>query len=238
MDIKVVGVIPVHSHEKWVAGAVLSMARQTYKPTAIVVVDDGSTDGSAQAVRGLLTDGMVEGVPLHLLHNACPLGPAAARNVGARYAARYSPHLFAFLDSDDEYKPRKIEKSVEAWKLSEGGIGVVYSDFSTVNNDGEVRRRYQPPFSLELLRRECIINCDSLVSREAFEWCQGFPEHLRVAEDYSAWLRLTRKYLAYHVAESLVTIRIGGHSSSSQISPERWQRDYRAAFVWAGLLKE
>lgn len=251
---RVVGVIPTFNHAPWLMGAVHSMAGQDHPPEAIVVVDDGSTDGTWGAFAegldhlnatedfrrqrdGTEPYGHVAFVPVHFIRHETPRGPAAARNAGAALATRlYSPHLFAFLDSDDEYKPGKISASVRAWERAPSAIACVFSDYSTKSSVGETFRQYKSSYSRTELLRECIVNSDSLISREAFEWAGGFAP-LRVVEDYALWLKFSHRYICYHLPEDLLTVRVGEHSSSSTVRKEIWEASYREAFRWAGLTK-
>lgn len=240
-------IIPTHNHHDWVFAAIDSVLLQPYPIASLVVVDDGSSDTTALDVAAYLdlrqaADGQFSGigkylgrdVPVTLQVNSRPTGPALARNLGASLSKVFSPHLYAFLDSDDVYDPEKIVKSVQAWQKSPQSIGVVYSDYETLNPQGVVTRVYKEPYSQSRLMQECIINCDSLVSVEAFEWAGGFPP-LRVCEDYGLWLKLSGRYLAYHIPEALVTIRVGDHSSSSTVPKMEWQECYRKAFELAGI---
>lgn len=238
----VVAVIPTHNHKRWIFPTLISLQLQHYLPTALVVVDDGSSDGTLDALLAQMTElqkkewgwsGDYGGTNLVVARNEEARGPAAARNLGARLASQFKPDLLAFCDSDDYYEQAKIYESVAAWKKAPETIGVVYSDYYTVNSEGLSLRNYKEPYSTRLLQ-ECIINCDSLISWEAFQWAGGFPEDLRVCEDYALWLKICQKYLAYHIPEPLVNIRVGSHSSSATVPTEQWQSCYRKAFEWAG----
>lgn len=249
MTARVAVVIPTHNHVNWLDEAVASAVYQSRQPDLVVVVDDGSTDGTWEHIQEKYRgDGARQfvrefaSVPLLFRHSEWADGPAAARNLGVRLANDY-PGLGAglggyfFLDSDDCYYPGKIEESLRAWDIDRQTIGCVYSDYSTFWTDGGVTRyasNYKPIFNQAHLQRECIINCDSFVSRAAFEWAGGFPEELRVCEDYCLWLKLTRRYLAYHIAAPLVRIRVGRHSATSLVAQETWQRCHRRAFEIAG----
>lgn len=238
-------VIPVHDHMDWVFEAVESAARQDYRPLRIVVVDDGSTDGSADAVArqlyrpkgpsqqgepwaclGQLTKWKVD-VLVHRFKDA--RGPSFARNWGMK-AAWEGTDVFAFLDSDDLYEPGKISKSVARFLDAPGLVGAVYSDYDTLRPDGLRVREWKEPYSRQRLLQECIVNCDSLVSKEAIDAVGGFDDTLRVVEDYDLWLRLSEKFLISHVPESLVTVRVGEHSSTSRVQTETWRRCYARVF--------
>lgn len=239
----VTAVIPVHNHQQWVAGAIDSITHQDYPADKlrIVVIDDGSRDDSARMVESTLESHSIRQLPsgereakgmtrhrflpLIMVSRQEALGPSSARNLGIQIGWD-GTDIFALLDSDDEYDRLKIRKSVDPF-LASDKIGVVYSDYDTLRPDGLRIRQYKEPFSRDRLVQECIINCNSLVLREAFETCGVFDENMRVAEDYDMWMRITEKYVAHHIAESLVTIRVGEHSSSAQVPTEIWQRNWQ-----------
>lgn len=238
----VAAVIPLHNHARWVNDAIDSVASQGYSPLRIIVVDDGSADGSSEAVMTALKDVRVgntetepwtaigthrsEAVHVMVSRFAKARGPSFARNYGMKVAGD-DVELFALLDSDDTYGPGKIARSVEKYLQAPDEIGVVYSDYDTVDPQGVRRREYKEPFSRLRLLQECIINCDSVVSRKAIMKVGGFDEELRVVEDYDLWLRLTEHFMAAHIPDSLVSIRVGGHSSTSTVASATWQAAWK-----------
>lgn len=251
MPERVTAVIPLHNHRDWVWQAAESFARQSHGDKALVVIDDGSTDGSRDAVlsrlyrpqrvliRGLGGPGAPEpechrgvvpntGVPALVLGYAEARGPAFARNRGVEIGlglAEFRADYFAFLDSDDLYLPGKVARSLGAFRKHKH-VGVVYSDYETFRAapEGVLRvREFKEPFCARRLTRDCIVNCDSLVSRAAMEYSGGFDEQLRVAEDYDLWLRLSEKFPFWHLPEALVAVRVGGHSSTDTVPGEVWK---------------
>lgn len=241
---RVIGVVPLHNHARWVNDAIDSVDRQDHEDKVVVVVDDGSTDGGADRVRGRLKsvrDARVDGLPhdpaafvgrhpncgteVWVLRFAEARGPSFARNRGMEFGSALGGSFYALLDSDDVYGQGKISKSVEA--LSDPAVGAAYSDYDTLRPDGLRVREFKEPFSRERLVRECIVNCDSVVSAEAMKAVGGFDESMRVAEDYDLWVRMSERFMIVHLPESLVTIRVGGHSSSSTVGKEVWERCWR-----------
>lgn len=239
-------VIPVHNHADWVWGAVRSVLDDRTPGTRVVVVDDGSTDGSLESVLSHMVEGRPSyrvdeaggleqysgtfpgGCPGMLVRLPRPHGPSFARNMGVRVAWEET-ELFFFLDSDDLYLPGKMEKSIAVWKRAPSQIGVVYTDYETYNEKTGLRlRQYKEPYSRYRLLQECLPNCDSLVSKRALELCGLFCEDLLVCEDYDLWLRVSEKMMICHIPECLLTVRVGAHSSSSVRAKETWEKCYRA----------
>ncbi len=232
---KITAVLPCHNHAKWVQDAINSIVNQTIAVDKIIIVDNGSTDNSKDKILDVFDSvenfkhpelsifhGIIKGTPSTLLHTLQPLGPSKARNIGIKHSWNDSD-AFALLDSDDTYEPTKIEKSVKLMQEDSNHIGIVYSDYENWNETTGLKiREFKEPFSKERLLGECIINCDSLINKKAFEKVGFFDENMRVAEDYDLWIRITEHFLAVHIPENLVTIRVGRHSSSSTVNKDTW----------------
>ncbi len=240
-------IIPVHNHAQWVNDAVNSVLMQDYPNKRIVLVDDGSTDGSAEVVAERLCMNRypeTQGEPWVCLGKTMDYmnikdspswagidvliykfkearGPSFARNWGIR-SVWENTDIYALLDSDDMYSQGTISKSVKRIVESNGAIGAVYSDYDTLRPDSLRLRQYKEPFSRERLVSECIVNCDSLITKAALELAGLFDETLRVTEDWDEWLRVSEGHVISHIPESLVTIRVGTHSSTSQVQQATW----------------
>jgi glycosyltransferase involved in cell wall biosynthesis len=236
--VRVTAVVPLHNHKEWVCGALQSLFCQTWPLDHIIVVDDGSTDGGLNALGDLAETAYERGGPegrrgfdltfeggqkATALRYEKASGPAFARNRGIEFGLP-DTDVFAFLDSDDEFSPLKLEASLPYF--DDPLTGVVYSDYDTLRPDGIRLRQFKEPFDRSRLLQECLINCDSLVSAAALKACGDFDENLRVAEDYDLWLRLTERFVAVHVPEALVAVRVGAHSSTDQVAKDTWNRCY------------
>ncbi len=235
-------VVPLHNHADWIGQALASLEEQDYPNLRIVVVDDGSTDNGIDEVCKVLArsvqpdkqgepwvcKGKFHGIDLMLFRFEEAHGPSFARNWGIK-AAWDCTDIFAFLDSDDLYHPQKVSKSVKEFQRSPL-VGAVYSDFDTLRPDGLRLRQWKQPYSRSLLLRDCIVNCDSLVTKAVLEKSGLFDESLRCCEDYDLWLRVSEHCLISHLAESLVTVRVGPHSSSATVPSETWKACYARVF--------
>lgn len=239
-------VIPCHNHKQWVNDAIDSVIAQDYPNKRIVVVDDGSTDGSTGAVINRFTDrqfspivqpsicmGKINGVDILSARFTEARGPSFARNYGIKVGWEQT-EAFMFLDSDDKYMPGKISKSVAKWRDAPHHVGAVYSDFDTYSPTTQLTiRHYKEPFSRERLVQECLPNMDSLVSRFAFDQCGLFDEHMRTCEDYDLWMRIAEKFIIVHIPEPLLVLRVGEHSSSSTVPSAIWQQNWNRVMAKA-----
>ncbi len=194
-------VIPTYNRLSQLKHAVNSVRAQDYTTYEIIVVDDGSTDGTAQwldkqDIRFLI-----------LTHTGFP---GLARNRGAEIArGRY----LCFLDSDDVWKEEKLKKQIaffsnnleaavchtrEIWQRS----GKIISQ----SNQKHKREGYIFPDAL----KKCIIGPSTvMIVRSVFFEIGAFRENMEIAEDYELWLRLTAQYEVAYIDEPLVEKKAG-----------------------------
>ena len=168
-------VIPVYNGERFLAEALGSVFAQDYQPLEVVVVDDGSTDGSARLAWGFA------GVVYAHQANA---GPAAAHNRGARLARG---DFLAFLDADDVWAPDKLTRQV-GHLGSHPELLFVVGLFRYFLEPGHA---LPPGFNPGLLGRDLVgrITGTLVARREAFEQVGLFNPDSRVAEDVDWFAR-------------------------------------------------
>ena len=122
-------IMPMFNSEAFIRDAIKSVIAQTYKHWELLVVDDGSTDGS----RAIVEKFMAWDSRIHLLLNPCPTGmPSEPRNYGIQAAqGRY----IAFLDSDDMWLPSKLAQQLPLFH--DNRTAVVYSNYEKVDESGK-----------------------------------------------------------------------------------------------------
>ena len=118
-------IIPLYNKEREIGDTLRSVLAQTLQPTEIVVVDDGSTDGSADAVRAIAS-------PLVKLVTQANAGVCAARN---RAIAESAGDLIALLDADDTWEPGFLEE-IASMAAEFPGCGIYSTAFNIVSHDG------------------------------------------------------------------------------------------------------
>ncbi len=127
-------IVPVYNSRAWLSECLESIGNQTYRNLEILLVDNGSTDGSAEICAEYAgKDGRVRVIPCE--HK----GPGAARNIGIREA---KGKAVIFVDSDDVCTPRQVEKLLEAWQEEEDTLvvcGILITD-----EKGEGTGRLEP----------------------------------------------------------------------------------------------
>ena len=176
MSPKVSVVIPVFNRPAAVRRAIESVLAQTCQDFEIIVVDDGSTDATAASVAAFADRRIT------LIRHERNRGGSAARNTGIR--ASSAPYV-AFLDSDDEWLPTKLERQLEVFERSSERLALVYTGAEWVFADGSVSRHI-PRRQVDLTRAlltENVVGETSLgmVRRSALDAIGGFDESLPAA---------------------------------------------------------
>ena len=221
-------IIPTFNREAYLREAIASVFAQSYSNWELIVVDDGSTDGT-RADLVSLTDRRMHVVPLEHCGN-----PARLRNVAlARAAGRY----VAFLDSDDMWMPEKLELQIGDL-MGHPDRRWSYTYCKRIDQYGaEVplpRGKRWRPYAGCIL--EALIAADAwvampavVVEREAMRGIGGFDETLLFCEDYDAWLRLSMRWPASVLARPLAVVcEHPGSSSKGRVeSLECWVRVYQ-----------
>lgn len=200
--------IPCYNGEAFVADAIGSVLAQELAPHEIIVIDDGSTDGSAGKVIGF-------GEAVRLLRGPHH-GIAAARNRGLAAA---EGELIAWLDADDLWEPealRVLAKALAADRSLAGVYGMV-EQFSTE----DVAKRRQVPSDRTAARRAGTV----LLRRSAFEAVGGFDESLTLGEMIDWISRAEGKGLRLAAVERLV-LRRRIHDGNTTILRRTAQADY------------
>jgi len=174
------------NREAFIAIAIESVREQTWTDWELLIVDDGSTDGSCSiAERYASLD------PRIRVHGQSNAGQARARNVGI--AGTRAP-LVCFIDSDDVWTPPKLERQIAF--MSDPSIDVLYGEEDLIDERGnpvpEIKMtRHAGSIWRALLADNFITFSTTMVRRAALERVGGFDAEIRRADDYDLWLRLS-----------------------------------------------
>lgn len=202
-------VLPTHQRLPLLREAVASVRAQTDGRWEMLIVDDGSTDGTAEYLAALAAE-EPRVRPILLPHDG---NPGRARNAGIA-AAR--GRWIAFLDSDDTWRADKLALQRAAMEANPG-LRWLYTGRSLMDGDGRSLSDadYRPwrPVSgdvvLPLLSHEAMIALPSvLAERSLLDEAGGFDESLRYCMDYDLWLRLAARAPTLALPEPLVCIRL------------------------------
>jgi glycosyltransferase involved in cell wall biosynthesis len=208
-------VIPTYNRWPMVDEAVASVLAQNYKDFEVIVIDDGSEDGTIEQLGKY-------GTRIRLFSES-RRGVAAARNSGVRQSTgRY----VAFLDSDDLWKPKKLEVQV-GFMESHLGAEICQTEEVWIRNGVRVnpKKKHLKP-SGDIFRASldlCLVSPSAvMMTRKLFDRQGGFDESFPVCEDYDLWLRVAVETPVFLVPEPLVVKR-GGHTD--QLSRSIWGLD-------------
>jgi glycosyltransferase involved in cell wall biosynthesis len=174
-------VIPAHNAEKFIGASLASVARQTCRPSEVVVVVDGSHDNTA---------GVARAAGARVIEQSPTRGPSASRNVGV--ADTRAP-VVAFLDADDEWLPDHAERLLRALEASGAAFaGSNAERFGTESGVMTSALTGGEPLDLRdlLIADNPVIQSSVMIERNAFERAGGYDESMRLSEDYDLWTRV------------------------------------------------
>ena len=211
----IAAVIPTFNRGSVVSRAIDSVLRQTLLPSEIIVVDDGSTDNTANLIAAKYS-----AISYLKTKNK---GVSAARNLGIK---KTKSEWIAFLDSDDEWLPQKLEKQI-AYLSSEQNYKLAHCDEIWIRNGRRVNPKFKHKkyggYIFEKCLPLCVISPSAvIIHRELFDELGCFDETLPACEDYDLWLRICAKYPVLFVGEPLLN-KFGGHED--QLSQKFWGMD-------------
>ena len=194
MNISVV--IPMYNREKTIECAISSVLKQTVQPLEIIVVDDGSTDGSVGIVQRLCR----ENQRIRLRRLKKNRGAQVARNCGIRAA---KGEWVLFLDSDDELMCNALQFLAEAAEKNPG-YDVYYGDYYRRENN---KRRYincrmngkNGNFFQTILFSSKVLFQNSLVRKSALEEIGLLDPHVPAYQEWDTHIRLSRNHRYYYV---------------------------------------
>jgi len=197
-------IIPTRNRAALLPAAIDSVLSQTLQDFELIVVDDGSTDTTKEIVRDY-------GSRITCLRIE-PSGPSAARNRGIASARA---DLIAFLDSDDRWLPRKLERQIEH-HLSHDAVMISQTREVWIRNGVRVNARAKHRMCSGWIYEQCLPLCivspsSVMIHRRVFEHVGLFDESMPACEDYDLWLRIAPRYPIHLIDEELI-IKYGGHA--------------------------
>ena len=216
-------IIPAYNAESFIVDTVNSALNQTYKDLEVIVVDDGSKDGTLAALQPF-----GDRIRVHRQANG---GVSKARNTGVSLS---TGEWVAFLDADDLWLPEKIAR-----QLACPGTPMVYTDRLNIGARGdlpELQSLATPMHGgdvfVALLREgNFITNTSVMIRRDLFEQLGGFSSRFNGTEDWDLWIRVAERHPIGFVPEPLVKYRFHAGSISrnwARMSRERTQVIARA----------
>jgi len=209
-------VLPFYNRRHTLERALQSVIEQSLSPLEIIAIDDASEDGGAAFIASNYPDVSL----LQLTENK---GVSAARNLGISKA---KGDWIAFIDSDDEWLPDKLQAQFNALSQTPE-MKVVHTDEIWIRNDVRVnamnKHQKMGGYIFECCLPLCAISPSSvMIHRDVFEDVGYFDELLPACEDYDLWLRICLRYPVCYVDQPLLN-KYGGHDD--QLSRKYWGMD-------------
>ncbi len=207
-------IIPAYNRCAMLVEAIDSVLAQSTPAFELIVIDDGSTDGTIE------TGHLSRSAETMRIERIDHRGPAAARNRGVAIAR--AP-LVAFLDSDDLWSPTKLERQLGFMRDNPGcaisQTGEIWIRNGQRVNPGRRHRKRAGDIFIDSLRT-CLVGMSSVMMRaDLFRSSGGFDEQMTAAEDYDLWLRILIDHEAGLLDGALVTRRAGHPDQLSAMTP-------------------
>ena len=209
---KISVVIPTYNRIALVERAIDSVLRQSIKPFDIIVVDDGSDDGTSEMIKK-----KYRSINLVQQQNS---GVSAARNNGIKHA---KGDWISLLDSDDEWTEKKLENQANRL-IKNPDYHFCHTNEIWIRNGVRVNQKKRHQKYGGYIFDKCLDICrispsSTLFKKNILEHVGWFDTQLPVCEDYDLWLRITADYKILFVDEPLI-IKYGGHTDQLSQSVE------------------
>jgi glycosyltransferase involved in cell wall biosynthesis len=208
---KVSIITAAYNHVQFIRQSVESVLNQTYKDFEHIVVDDGSTDGTAEILKTF-------GNRIKYIRQE-NRGTHAALNTGIREA---SGQYIAILDSDDAWLPHKLERQVSAFEQFPE-TGLVYSQAYIIDSEGKKEERVlgeplDPECAFEtLLRYNPIPALTAVIKRDCINKLGGFSETFTALSDWELWIRISTGWPIVFIPEPLAFYRDHGRNTTYRL---------------------
>ena len=213
---KISVVIPTLNRINTLQRAVDSVINQTYKPAEIIIVDNGSSDGTLKFLR--------EQYPKITTLTENKIGVSSARNKGIKKSIN---QWIALLDSDDAWHPRKLEIQTSMLDSALKEYNLIHTDEVWFRNNKHMnqmkKHKKQGGYIFERCLSLCCISPSSvLFKKNILDKVGLFDESLPVCEDYDMWLKICSSEEVLFAQDKL-TYKYGGHKD--QLSKSYWGMD-------------
>ena len=209
---KISVIIPTYNRIFFLKRSIDSVLEQSLKPYEVIIVDDGSSDGTSTMIK--------KNYPKINLICQENKGVSAARNIGIRAS---SGDWVCFLDSDDEWKKNKLNEQMLAIKKNTN-YSFCHSNEEWIKNGKKINQKKKHKKYGGDIFKECLDMCrispsSVIINKSVFDDIGFFNEDLVVCEDYELWLRICAHYKVLFVDEPLI-IKYGGHEGQLSNSIE------------------
>ena len=205
-------IIPAYNRRSTVGRALASVLAQTDPPHEVIVVDDASSDDTAAAVATFVD------CRIRVIRHERRLGAAAARNTGARIARG---RWLAFLDSDDEWTPRKLAQQIAVTEAPSQRARASVSGYVIVDNRNDRETAFVPPptITIDDLASGCFYSPGStlIVAADSFKAVGEFDVTLARLEDWDWLIRFAQQDKLIGTPDILAKIHKSANPTSQAV---------------------
>ncbi len=200
-------IIHTYNNEKYIVETIESVLSQTYDDYEIIVVDDGSVDGTRDAFLPYM-----HAIRYHYKENG---GIASAKNAGIGLS---EAKFIAFLDHDDLWHPDKLKLQVECFNENPQ-VGLVYGKYTTFRDGKDLRTKPEKGYSgwifKELLSKSFIQTSTVMVKMECLDAVGPYDEQFSLGDEYDMFLRIAKKYQCSFIDQGLTRYRLHDTNASN-----------------------
>jgi glycosyltransferase involved in cell wall biosynthesis len=206
----------VYNDEEYLREAIESILGQTFKDFEFLIIDDGSTDSSADIIRSY-SDPRIS-----FIQNERNIGLTRSLNKGLKLArGKY----IARQDADDISLPERLEKQVR-FLDEHRRVGLLSGSHTDINTNGEEIRFCKPPtdndvIKQQLFRLSCFCHTSSMFRKKCIERVGPYREECGCSEDYDLWLRIAEEFDVANIEQLLCKVRIVAGSISASREARR-----------------
>ena len=241
-------IIPCYNGEKFIGEAIESVLNQTYKNWELIIVNDGSIDNSKKIIDNYLSDKRIK-----YIKSKNNKGIPVTRNIGIKSS---KGKYIAFLDQDDIWMKKKIEKQLNLFSKKNEKLGLIFGDILNINSEGKKIKEIKPQISnnnimeilksnkIEIMRtlylRDYIPFITVMVNKAVFAKIGLLDESLLGgADDYEFCLRLAGNYKIIYMNEILAKKRVhkGNFSRLDRFFPNEIKISEKIAEIFPYLEK-
>lgn len=208
-------IIPTYNRGEKILNSVNSVLQQTYDDIELLVVDDGSVDSTQEIIESIRDE------RIRYIRQTKNIGASAARNEGAKQA---KSEIIAYNDSDDLWKPEKLEKQMKYWERH-SEFSMVYCAYSMNRPEGtfvvpdeQMEGELEGDIFLWLLLRNSIGTPTMVMRRADFFKAGGFDTTFRSLEDWEFAIRFSEKNGIGYISDILVDAGYNEDGISSRVS--------------------
>jgi glycosyltransferase involved in cell wall biosynthesis len=210
-------ITPTFNSERFIAETILSVQAQTYKDWEMIIVDDCSTDRTAEIVASF----QEKDSRIKYLYNSTNKGSAFSRNIAIQKA---KGKWIAFLDSDDLWHPEKLEKQIEF--MTRNDIHFSYTNYCEIDESSkEVGVLISGPevITNKLMRAYCWPGCLTVMYDAEFLGLMQTAE-IKINEEYALWIKISSVANCHLLDENLAKYRRHNNSltDKSYLELTKW----------------